>query len=684
MDHEQEFHNLYLTLLAQGSVADADDVDRRLVACLPQNPLGADDADLIVNWVAEIRPHLNWKCFDADRELGDPVDSHEFVAGVMEIVGETKPELSRTPETRTTGEGAEKLRGFEMQFGFDQALVHKLLGTPDGIGSSPSYENLSGLLPKGLLPGPEYDYSPGGHNIHILAECLALRIGDDARALPEVLEACGDVIRRALGEGVTGDRASVYLDEFIRAADRFLAMQPDSLIAIAWRGELACYQGNELEADRRANELWVESDSADASAIAKLLWFFAIADDDELHRAEPFEGPAEPEYCRHLGQRWGMWYDREEPLAMALLRRAANRGQANAEVLRAALALAECPGNGVFNDREILSIGGWLWIAEKGLGSGQYCSLWPDLSTYFGSYYACWQNIWLLSASDPQSPLSFLSSVVLLIHRLFRFGTLQRRVSLDTIFARLESLMVSPEMRSAVGKTVAVACEKFGDRVSPGGLARLQRMKAELGVMPVGPIDGTEVLEELSAETRARDELRHKLGEILLRRISVECKNALISTIISHDALTACSQRQDLSNVVFGICNAIEGEIKRQFWYRIWDRYPDKAALHVLGLTQRDVTWDAIIKLLERASGRAMIAAEKAAFQKLTEWCEQSSVPFQSLVDLAGDLDDVRKCRNQVGHGKPTDEAAPFLKRVFEAGLLRKILTALHSDRPAA
>ena len=293
---------------------------------------------------------------------------------------------------------------------------------------------------------------------HLFLHDLLRTIGLRRRMERQIVALCG----RELGILFPGEmdpktgtyrfRQACYLLE-----DR-LAVSPDDMTAVAWLAELSLRRSDVEAARSLASRLWSLSSRSRPTDLARLVHFslayYGNYDEPTFDGQQPCPG--------QLGELEGEWFDRNEPLADALLRRAFAGNDWNADLVQTVVDLCFCINGGRDFSDDIMPPYAWVWVAHS-LGQAG-----PD-------YYPAWERA-IAAAIAADDGATAMTAVPYLIG-----GALRGRVVAPRYVERLDVLRRNanaPDLRRSAAKIVA-GVANFNDRLPILAKVTLGRLAAE-------------------------------------------------------------------------------------------------------------------------------------------------------------------------------------------------------------
>lgn len=299
------------------------------------------------------------------------------------------------------------MRDVETLMGFDEEVLNQLyqsLGKWDEEAASMS---LLDLLPEELtLPfRASQGSTPYDHRLHSLVHEFVSRLGSEALGENDVIRHCGHVLARHLHSDDQQAASDLLLEQAILLAEAYIKQDPWDILGLCWRGELACWAWDEELIEEYARRVWERTHRSSAKVINEVTSFFVLTTD--------YAGPwtcwgwdhlAPPP--SHFGEIAATNLDVERPLALAVVRRAMQRGVWDTSSLSTTFQLRE---SGYIMEPDDLPVECWVWMAEN-FEHSRFDIEW---------YYECHNNAFRTVESGTDPRLSHNVSVVLLAARLF-------------------------------------------------------------------------------------------------------------------------------------------------------------------------------------------------------------------------------------------------------------------------
>src|SRR5262249_38146140 len=132
---------------------------------------------------------------------------------------------------------------------------------------------------QGLLPheDPGGDESPYDHTLHLFVREILTRLGPSGRRLRQVVKGCGRTLDRLFPDEKDDSEGSFIFRQHLYRVQDYRDQHPYDILALCWRGELACWEGDEHLADQIALQMWERTQDASPVVNASLLWFIALS-----------------------------------------------------------------------------------------------------------------------------------------------------------------------------------------------------------------------------------------------------------------------------------------------------------------------------------------------------------------------------------------------------------------------
>ena len=287
------------------------------------------------------------------------------------------------------------MKHVEGMMGFDIEATKKIIDTLGPRDENAVHNSVLELLPEELgFPMRRRDRSmPYDHRLHLLVEELLTRMGDDARSTDEIIKDCGHIVCHLRHHENKEVAARLLLHQAILLADDYVQSTPWEIIGDCWRGELACLEHSRELAKEYAEKVRRRS-AGQPSLISTVTWFFALT----TYTDDVFgEGISEHYgYVIHLGELNYTWIDREQTLALAIVRAAFRHGNWDTSLLLATFALRD---HGYSPEPDDAPAECWVWMAEQIEDSP--CENYLYFDTHI--YYEYWCNAFSMRTQGDRS-----------------------------------------------------------------------------------------------------------------------------------------------------------------------------------------------------------------------------------------------------------------------------------------
>jgi len=205
-----------------------------------------------------------------------------------------------------------------------------------------------------------------------------------------VINHCGDLLACLYYDDDEAAAGRLFLEQITLLADEYYRIKPWDILGSCWRGELACWAGDEDLALEYAQRVWDQAHSGSSGTVHRVTTFFALtgssAPDWDCWKWDRLPSPRS-----HLGELEGAWIDRHQPLAWALVRRAFLLGTWDTSLLCSMMALRD---NGYYSPKsDDAPAPCWSRLAEHG----------KETRISSETYYAYWNHALqsLTTATDP-------------------------------------------------------------------------------------------------------------------------------------------------------------------------------------------------------------------------------------------------------------------------------------------
>jgi hypothetical protein len=426
-----------------------------------------------------------------------------------------------------------------------------------------------------------------------------------------------------------------------------------------------------------AQEVWERSARSQEKTLTALTSFFGLT----THLAVEWSrwGWDRLGYVSsHLGEIEGMWIDREEPLATAIVRRAFNQGTWDTSLLCSTLALQD----GWFIQKpHDLQVECWVWKAEH----VEY--------SQFGNenYYQNWCNAFEVLNEETDLRLTHNIIVALLAGRLFNKITECEPPSIKELLDKLENIHTKgsqPHKARAALEMIRYVSQgqkpghlTAADRLAISKSIKVLEIITEVGSVTDGP--PSEASEPSGATInpilldQAEMHLESLLGKVTWERLSRKAKDHFkhgeffytIASIIEGEGGDFGSFVRSFSHGLLAeIQDSIKGplakdrSLKAEFW-------------KLLGGTKHP-EWGEILRFLADL--------EKNDGSKLVTRLIAQGVKLNQLSSLKKHFETMRSCRNKAAHTWDRidrEEAAVLHNLLINGGLIKKVVECFPKAR---
>jgi hypothetical protein len=424
-----------------------------------------------------------------------------------------------------------QIRKLELLMGFDQVAMNGLIEMIGSFDDTKLPGRLVDILPEEIsFPIRDHDETrPYDHRLHLLVRELILLMREESRWNEDIIKHCGHILSAVCHADDEEAASTVSLHQLTILADEYVRRNSSDVIGYCWRGELACWVGDDELAHEYARRLWDETRSGSTGTILRATGFLALT------------GRSAPDGRRgwwsnvwsrgsHLGELKRDWLDHEQPLVWAMVRNAFQRGGWDMPLLCTIMALND---NGYLfsGEPDDASVPAWVWMAEN-----------ADL-THYGSesYHLYWSNAFEGLREDTEQGLAHNVIAATLAGLLFteskRHGFIS--ASIQQVLESLDRLHRSGSMPEKYAAALELLSDKYSDghfgnliaadraaiQKAIESLKSLRRIAAGGGSSR--PDDGYAPLKRISQIllTDAENSLRLPLTEAVWSRLSPKAKN---------------------------------------------------------------------------------------------------------------------------------------------------------------
>jgi hypothetical protein len=579
-----------------------------------------------------------------------------------------------------------RIRQFETHLGFAEDLAGKICNTIAPQDGAAGTISLNGLLPQGLLPQDDLDASdpPYDHTLHLFVRELLTRLGQTGRQLPQVVKACGRTLARLFpDENGDPEGSFVFRQDLCRVQD-YIDQHPNDILALCWRGELACWDGDEQLAEEIALQVWEDTQDASPAVNASLLWFFALTHERSYFwESLRWRHPASPGMGGHFGGVRGDWYDREEDLALAVIRRAVGQGSWDRGFLEAVARLQ--PDSDYLLPTDLLPAECWVWLAENS-AAFRVDSLYP--------YYLSWHAAFDASAGEPSSDTSFLSSIVVLAGCVLGSSTSYVRTPLKSVLERLESLVAHPQHGQPAWCALGAAHDLLSqlpmrqltsaDRLALNTVWRrveTSLKEADHRLVSEETVDAAEQILRVnypSLRDQAESEMRKHLGERLWNALGKKTQDYLWRGRAQYDQeLELDRDRADFGPAILLFSNALLNEVVLRFWMPVSKSPSSKKdareAYSKMKCQPHDPEWGDFVRLFD--------ALKNGEWSSIKNHAQSRGINMNALIDARHELEYLRReGRTKTPHRRQIDReaAAVLYDKLIHRGLMRTVFAVLN------
>jgi hypothetical protein len=575
-----------------------------------------------------------------------------------------------------------QIRRYETHLGFADNLARVICDTivpPDG--GAPARIRLQELLPQGLLPQYHLDVgdSPYDHTLHLFVRDLLTRLGPIGRRLPQVVKACGRILALLFpDENDDPEGSFVFRQDLFRVQD-YLDRHSNDMLALCWRGELAYWEGGQCLAEQIAQQVWEATQHASPAVIASLVCFFALAQEGSYFWWNLDWGIRNSHfYGGYFGGIRSDWHDREEDLALAVIRRAVGQGRWDRGFLEALARLQADSSYDLPND--LLPAECWVWLAENAANFSMD-SLYP--------YYKNWHAAFETSAGEPSSDISFLSSIVILAGCLLGSSTSQFRIALKPVLERLESLVAHPQHGRpswcALGAAHDLLSQLPMRQLTSADRLALKTVwrRVETSWKEVGrkvsdeDVDTVEQIQRFHyprLREQAESQMRKHLGERLWNVLGKKTQDYLWRGQAQYDQESELDgDEPDFASAILQFSNALLNEIVLRFWKPVSGNSTSRDDARKAYPGRGDPEWGDFVRMFE--------ALEKGLWPSIVTVAQSKGVMTKKLIDTRLELEFLRKeGRTKFPHRKLIDRelAAVLYDKLIHKGLMKTVCAALH------
>jgi hypothetical protein len=296
-------------------------------------------------------------------------------------------------------------------------------------------------------------------------------------------------------------------------------------MGLCWRGELASLAGDEYVATDFAERVWNETANSSAKDVSQVTDFFALttgrAEDWGLPNWDCFDSVRS-----HLGEIRSTWIDVEQPLALAIVRRAFRQGTWDTSLLCSTCALRDSLY--YFPEHDDLPAECWVWLAEHA----------QHTDSGIDSYYDYWFYAFEAIADVTKPELAHNILAVLLAGLLFEKIPGYIPLSIQRLLKDLSDLHKSglmPDKRRAAVELAKYVYQKMNpDYLTAADRLAITKAVQESAGVPEGvasfepssvesPASSTEQIHP-SNLNNAEDYLKTQMSEATWARLTPKAK----------------------------------------------------------------------------------------------------------------------------------------------------------------
>lgn len=498
---------------------------------------------------------------------------------------------------------------------------------------------------------------------------LLKAIGVRGRRVSPVVILCG----RELGilfpaeadtqSGTYAFRQARLLIEHRRAAS------PDDVEAVAWLAELSLRAEDTEAGAALARRLWELTESHNPTSLARIVQFSLS---HQWDYSEPrFDGRSWD--AGRLGRLESGWYDRDEPLAYALLRRAFGEDRWNADLVQTVFEL-RCNGLGEQHelDDDLMPSAGWVWAAHTDGRAGYH-------------YYRAWNHAFAAAVARHERDTTILAVPHLIV------GALRGRCdpAYQEWLGALLSHATTPGERRAAAQVVAGLANVAGNLPPPARLtlARLaNEFATEMEPVENSAAEASALIAGLADVAGQEEQARTHLGDRLWERLSDQTRCHVRQTLgVFHYFRLTPGDTVGYGIVFVELANAILSEVDVQFSTALRLRssvFRDRDIRDALcppGVRNSPYSRSLgsvpyLFRLFDSPAHRPAIRRYAAALRA-------DGIRIDTLVRLTPDIEDLVGARNPGAHAGDRidrEQAAVLYNRWFGEGVLRELFGAMH------
>lgn len=484
-------------------------------------------------------------------------------------------------------------------------------------------------------------------------------IGARGRGTPEVIRLCGRELSVLFPDEVAeGVGTYAFRQARLLIGDR-LSANPNDVETLSWHAALALRAGDELDGRETAGRLWGATVECDPTTLARVVQFSLCHDWDY---SEPsFNGTDRD--AGLLGGLEGDWYDRHEPLAHALIRRAFAQGHWHADLVQTVRELC-CGWEGHDLGADVMPASGWVWAAHEEGPAGN-------------NYYRAWERALEAARLRGESGVA-----VLAVSRLVVGGMLRRcAANYAEWLGQLQESATTPGTRRAAARVVAAlrnveALPAHVERLPTPVRALLESLAIEfadeLAGIPADDLGEVRDLAEglLDVDRQAVRAVEY-LGERVWDRLAAHTRELVLQTIgVYRSFWESRGDRRDFGPVFVQLANAVVHEVEEQFSLAL-----ELEGRRYFEYAERHKSPGALSYIL-----RLLVHGSNPAARRDAHVLRRKGIRLDALVAFAPDLIGLGVIRNDGAHaGARTDRerAAIVFGDWFEKGQLRRLFETL-------
>ena len=558
---------------------------------------------------------------------------------------------------------------FAEHFGADKRLIEEIAHTVvNGAKLNPQAPNRFPILPRILVEGlfPKYpDLKPYNHAVHTFAHALLSTVGADIRWHPSVVRLLGEQLESLFNDEQKERKQHFVLSQAAYLVDEYLANHPCDIIAITWMAQLEAVKDNFDRAYDLANRIIGNLKDLSANGYYSLISFITTFDGSDL--SDFLRGEYRlSKYDTDIGRLTNKWFDKEEELATALIKKALSTNNWTPEL---AVFVLEWSSR-----TEEIELPPEAWISAAYYALSILCH---QHDYYFVAvyYFLAWEYALKSAlASNKGDYVIFVAPYVIahniinseepmplaeVLHSFTKISNTQhlRRKAAD-IIQRVDDQLNNGEFEwgTAEDKLALIhAKEEFSDEIH----ALSQRRP--------DPMTKQEI--ETCRRNENSQQAEECVGETCWKSLKKINKSRLIQAIDNQQQL----QHAEGDDGDFGIpIIIIEKVVIDEFTVNI-----RSITLKHKELRRDYGEYTKIFQITEFIQGISKPDAQEKQRKFLA-----SGMDIPKLCQLENELDELRQARNRSAHHRiDREEAAVIYGKWMNKGLLRKYLQAIHTRR---